>query len=141
MDSSNTPTPDEQGADAASERSFKLAEASLRRALADVPDLTDVSQHLVIEESTRGLNLQRVDQDGESMFPQGSKEPSVRMRRIIEALTGSLKAVPFRVSIVGHTATTQNAPPRGFDKWQLSIDRANVVRQILEELGYPSSQI
>ena len=137
-DASNTPTPDEQGSDAARDRAFKLAAASLRNALGALPDLTEASRHVSIEESREGLNIELVDQDGESMFRKGSTEPNERTRRILEKLAGPLRAAPFRISITGHTAT---APTAGAKNWQLSIDRANAVRQILEETGYPSSNI
>ena len=68
-------------------------------------------------------------------------QPYERMRRIVEALAGPLKVAPFRILIVGHTATKQSMPQRGDGKWQLSIDRANAVRQILEESGYLSNNI
>jgi chemotaxis protein MotB len=137
-DASNTPTPDEQGAEAARDRAFKLAAASLRNALENLPDLTEASRHVSIEESREGLNIELVDQDGESMFRKGSKEPNERTRRILEKLAGPLRAAPFRIAITGHTAT---APTAGSKNWQLSIDRANAVRQILEETGYPSSNV
>jgi chemotaxis protein MotB len=135
---SNTPTPDEDGSDSARDRAFKVAAASLRNALADLPDLTEASRHVSIEESREGLNIELVDQDGESMFRKGSSEPNERTRRILEKLAGPLRVAPFRISITGHTAT---APAAGSKNWQLSVDRANAVRQILEETGYPSSNV
>jgi chemotaxis protein MotB len=140
-ESSNTPSHDGQGSGIPVERALKVAVASLRRAFAEMPELAQASRHLVIEEATQGLNLELVDQDGESMFRKGSKEPSDRIRLIVKALAGPLKSAPFRISIAGHTATEQDAPTRGDSKWQLSIDRANAVRQILEENGYPSDNI
>ena len=140
-DSSTTPAPDEQGSGVAYDRAFKLAEASLRQALGDLPELTEASRHVSITESSEGLNIDLVDQDGESMFRKGSKEPNERMRRILEKLAEPLRVAPFRISIIGHTATTQRTSISGPGKWQLSIDRANAVRQILEESGYPSSNI
>jgi chemotaxis protein MotB len=140
-ESSNTPSPNGQGSGIPVERALKIALASLRQAFAEMPELAQASKHMVIEETTQGLNLELVDQDGESMFQKGSKKPSERIRRIVEALAGLLKSAPFRLSIVGHTAMEQDVSTRGNDKWQLSIDRANAVRQILEENGYLSDNI
>ena len=74
--------------------------------------------------------------------PEGSKEPYERTRRIIEKLAGPLKATPYRVSITGHTSASKRRR-RGPDygPWNLSVDRANAVRQILEEEGLPSTNI
>jgi len=93
----------------------------------------------MVEETKEGLNIEIVDQDGRSMFPEGAKEPYERTRVIIQKLAGPLKATPYRVSITGHTSATRTAPQPGYGPWGLSVDRANAVRQILEEQGYPSA--
>jgi len=80
-DSSANPTPDENdrsranGARLAVDREFALASASLRQALQDMPELTEISKHIMFEETSQGLNLEIVDQDGRSMFADGSKVP------------------------------------------------------------------
>jgi chemotaxis protein MotB len=140
-EASATPTPDEHdrqrtyGARLQSDRNFALATASLRQALQDMPELTDISKHIMIEETKEGLNIEIVDQDGRSMFPDGGKEPYERTRRLIQKIAGPLKAAPFRVSITGHTAASRVPPRPGYGPWELSADRANAVRRILEDQG------
>src|SRR5450755_3390549 len=146
-ESSNTPTPDQQersrtqGARLKVDREFALASASLRQALQDLPELTEISKHIMFEETKEGLNLEIVDQDGRSMFADGSKVPLDRTRRLIEKLSVPLKATPLRVSIVGHTAAGF-VPARGdYGAFDLSADRANAVRSILEREGLPPAHI
>ena len=69
------------GARLKEDRAFALAAASLRQAMQDMPELTEVSKHVMVEETKDGLNVEIVDQDGRSMFPDGSKEPYERTRR------------------------------------------------------------
>ncbi|HML14426.1 MAG TPA: OmpA family protein, partial [Xanthobacteraceae bacterium] len=52
-----------------------------------------------------------------------------------------LKALPNRVSIAGHTAANRMPPQPGYGAWELSADRANAVRHILEEEGLPTAHI
>jgi chemotaxis protein MotB len=146
-DSSATPTPDdkdrarENGAKLQVDREFALASASLRQALQDMPELTEISKHIMFEETKEGLNLEIVDQDGRSMFADGSKVPYDRTRRLIQKLAAPLKATPLRVKITGHTAAGF-VPARGdYGAFDLSADRANSVRQILEREGLPPSHI
>jgi len=146
-DASATPTPDEEsykrefGGKFDKDRAFALAAASLRQALQDMPELTEASKHIMFEDTKEGLNIDIVDQEGRSMFPEGSKQPYERTRQIIEKIAGPLKALPYRVAITGHTSASQ-APPQGdYGPWNLSADRANAVRQILEEQGLPSTNI
>jgi chemotaxis protein MotB len=105
------------------------------------PELTEVSKHIMFEETKEGLNLEIVDQDGRSMFADGSKEPYDRTRRLIQKLAAPLKATPLRVSIVGHTAAGFVPARSDYGAFDLSADRANVVRQILEREGLPSSHV
>jgi chemotaxis protein MotB len=145
-EASATPTPDEHdrqraiGARLKEDRAFALAAASLRQALQDMPELTEISKHIVIEETKEGLNVEIVDQDGRSMFPEASKEPYERTRRLIEKLSTPLKNTPYRLSIVGHTAASKTPPQPNYGPWELSADRANSVRRILEEQGVPTAQ-
>jgi chemotaxis protein MotB len=142
-EASNKPTPDEQersvaqGARLKIDNEFALASASLRQALQDMPELTEVSKHIMFEETKQGLNLEIVDQDGRSMFADGSKQPYDRTRRLIEKLAVPLKATPLRLSIVGHTAAGFVPTRSDYGAFDLSADRANAVRQILEREGVP----
>jgi chemotaxis protein MotB len=146
-EASNTPSPDEkerslaQGARLQIDREFALASASLRQALQDMPELTEISKHIMFEETSQGLNLEIVDQDGRSMFADGSKVPYERTRRLIQKLAAPLKATPLRISIVGHTAAGFVPTQSDYGAFDLSADRANAVRQILEREGLPPAHI
>lgn len=143
-DASATPAPDDNdrnrnfGARFKDDRKFALASASLRQAMQSMPEITQASKHIMLEETKQGLNIEIVDQDGRSMFADGAKEPFERTRQLIQMLAPSLKAMPFRISISGHTATSKVPPKPGYGPWELSADRANAVRQILAAEGVPS---
>jgi chemotaxis protein MotB len=146
-EASNTPTPDQQdrnqiaGAQLKIDREFALASASLRQALQDMPEMTEISKHIMFEETKEGLNLEIVDQDGRSMFAEGSKVPYERTRRLIQKLAAPLKATPLRVAIAGHTSAGYVPTRSDYDAFDLSADRANAVRQILEREGLPPAHI
>jgi chemotaxis protein MotB len=146
-DASATPSPDqkdsksESGARLKVDREFALASASLRQALQDMPELTEVSKHIIFEETKEGLNLEIVDQDGRSMFADGSKVPYERTRRLVQKLAAPLKATPLRIAIVGHTAAGFVPSKSDYGAFDLSADRANAVRQILEREGLPPAHI
>jgi len=119
-DASATPSPDEHdkersyGARFKEDRDFALASASLRQALQEMPEITEVSKNIMLEETKEGLNIEIVDQDGRSMFPDGAKEPFARTRRLIQKMAPALKAMPLRISITGHTATSRVPSKPGY---------------------------
>src|SRR6478752_4243521 len=145
-DATNTPGPSEpndpkEGLQTPQNRSFALAAASLRQAMQELPEISELSKHVMLEENENGLNVELIDQDGRSMFPDGAKEPHERTRRIIQKLAVPLKALPNRVSITGLTAASRVPPRPAYGAWELSADRANAVRQILEDEGLPASHL
>jgi chemotaxis protein MotB len=146
-EASATPSPDaggrntNYGAKFDDDREFALAAASLRQAMQDLPEISELSKHLMLEEVKQGLNLEIVDQEGRSMFPEGSKEPNERARRMIKKLAGPIRATGFRISISGHTSAAHMARQPGYGPWELSADRANAVRRLLEGDGLPTARI
>src|SRR6202158_2783859 len=143
-EASATPTPDDNdkernyGARLKRDQKFALASASLRQALQEMPEITEASKHIIVEETKQGLNIEIIDQDGRSMFPDGAKEPYERTRKLIQKIAPALKAMPYRVSITGHTASSKIPDKPGYGPWELSADRANAVREVLSGEGVPT---
>jgi len=144
-DASPTPGPDDKstntnfGARSGQAGAFALASASLRQALQDMPEIAELSKQVMIEESKQGLNIELMDQNGSSMFPESSKEPYERTHRLVQRLASTLRTLPYRISISGHTAASKQPAKPGYGPWELSADRANSIRKILEEEGVPTA--
>lgn len=119
---------------------FSTAATTLRQALQDMPELAEISQNILIQEMPDGLAIQIADQDGRSMFPQGSSEPYARVRSALAQLAPMLRVLPQRIAITGHTSDTQGGAADDGDPWEMSADRANAVRRILTESGVPNDR-
>jgi chemotaxis protein MotB len=120
---------------------YALAAASLRQAWQDLPDITAISDHIIVQQTEEGLDIEIADQDGRAMFPEGSKYPYEMTRKALAAMAPSLAKLPNRIRISGHTAagTTYDNPRYG--AWELSFDRANIARGILEESGLSDDRL
>ncbi|UJQ93940.1 OmpA/MotB family protein [Mariluticola halotolerans] len=120
---------------------FSLASATLKQAFQDLPEITSISDNLIVQDTEEGVNLIIADQQGRSMFPEGSKYPYENTRKAVAAMAPLLAKMPNQIRVSGHTAAgTVYANPR-YGRWELSADRANAIRAILEEFGVPSQQI
>jgi chemotaxis protein MotB len=75
------------------------------------------------------------------MFPDGAKEPYQRTRRLIAKIAEPIRKMPYRVTVTGHTAASRQPPRPGYGPFDLSADRANAVRTIMQEEGVPETQI
>ena len=119
---------------------FASAEASLRQALQDLPDYAELSKNLIVEQTPEGLRIQLVDQEGRAMFQGSSSDPLPRTQHLLDTVAKVIQQLPNRISISGHTDTT--SPSRsGYSNWDLSADRANASRRILERAGVESDRI
>lgn len=141
--SPNQPASNAASADALSrdEMNFRSAAESLRQAMQDNPELAELSKNVIIDETPEGLRIQIVDQDGRSMFPSGLAEPYERTRHLMEAVGKILLKLPNRVSISGHTDSVPYTGTPGYSNWELTSDRANAARRILETQGLPDDRI
>jgi chemotaxis protein MotB len=74
------------------------------------------------------------------MFPEGSTRPHERTRRVLEALAPTLRRLPNRLSVTGHTAAARPGSVHAVDSWSLTAGRAVAVREILSGAGFPSDR-
>jgi chemotaxis protein MotB len=125
---------------AASMQANYSAIASLRQALQNMPEIAELSRNIVIEQTKDGLNVSLVDENGRSMFPEGSVQPYDRTRLVLEALAPTLRRMPNQMSVAGHTAATPPGAVKAVDSWSLTAGRALAVREILSGAGLPNDR-
>jgi len=119
---------------------FSLAAASLRQAWQEMPDIAELSDNLLVEETPEGLNIQLMDQEGRSMFAAHSSEPNEYTVRLLQKMAKVLRQMPNRVKITGHTDATKIYGDQKFTTWDLTAKRANAARRILSEAGVPGER-
>ncbi len=119
---------------------FSRAEIAIRQAMADMPDVAELSRNVIMEQTPEGLRIQIVDQEGRSMFNANDAAPNDRARRLLVAISGVIAQLPNRLTISGHTDAS---PPGGRygSNFELSAARANEARRILSAQGIPSGRI
>ena len=120
---------------------FQGVAASIRQAWQAMPNITDMADNLVLEQTKQGLNIKVMDQDGHPMFPEGSKEVTEPTRKAIAAIAPILEKLSNQVSISGFAAAGANYSDPHYGAWELSLDRANTVRNILGEFGLTDDHI
>jgi chemotaxis protein MotB len=114
--------------------------ASLRQALQNMPEIAELSRNIVIEQTKEGLNVSLVDDNGRSMFPDGSVQPYERTRLVLEALAPTIRRMPNSLSVTGHTAAARPGSVQAVDSWSLTAGRALAVREILSGAGLPNDR-
>ena len=113
----------------------------LRNAIARVPELNEMSEHLLVDQTPEGLRIQIVDRQNTSMFASGSALPLAHTRTLLSLVADAVKPLPNEVAIKGHTDA---APFRGdgnYSNWELSSDRAHASRRALLASGLSAERV
>jgi chemotaxis protein MotB len=123
------------------EQSFARAEADIRQALQEIPDLRPLAQNLIVDRTPEGLRIQLIDQERNAMFASGSAAPVEATRRLLATVARIVQNLPNPIAITGHTDASPF--PRGaqYTNWELSADRANAARRALLDNGMSQARI
>ncbi|MGA0600459.1 flagellar motor protein MotB [Caulobacter sp. KR2-114] len=128
------PTAEQQAQQKAEDAAFQSAAQSLRQAMQDMPELAELSKQLIIDNTPEGLRIQLVDQEGRSMFKEGSAQPNDRARVLLRAVAKVINQLPNRISVSGHTSASPDGAKPASD-WALSSARADAARTLLQGAG------
>ena len=123
------------------QQQFEEAEAILREAIQGVPELSELKNSLLVDQTPAGLRIQLVDQEQVSMFNTGSAEPLESTCRLARLMAQVVAKLPNKISVSGHTDATPYASADGYSNWELSSDRANAARRLLLESGLAAQRI
>jgi chemotaxis protein MotB len=123
------------------EAAFASAAQSLRQALQDMPELAELSKNIIIDQTPEGLRIQLVDQEGRSMFNEGTAAPNDRARILLRAVAKVVNQLPNRISIYGHTSASPGQGRKTEGDWPLSANRADASRKILQGAGVDPDRV
>jgi chemotaxis protein MotB len=123
------------------EKQFKEAEEEIKATLADLPQLKQLTDSLVIDQTPEGLRIQIVDQEGLAMFPNGSAQMFGHTRSALSLVGKVIKKMPRAISITGHTDAVKFGSGATYTNWELSADRANSTRRALIQTGVEADRL
>ena len=86
-----------------------------------------------------GLRIELMESDVGTFFESGSPVPTEQATEIIGRLAQEVGQLPNKVFIEGHTDSKQFAGE--YSNWELSSDRANTARRIMQAHGVRSDQV
>jgi chemotaxis protein MotB len=119
----------------------KLKE-EIEKAIVDQADLKKLSKQIDITIVGEGLKIELLEADGNgTFFDSGSAHLSPTGVKLLAMLAGQLKVLPNSLSIEGHTDSHPYASGGDYSNWELSSDRANSARRLLQQDGVRPNQI
>ncbi len=113
----------------------------IRRAISDAPDLKNLADHVKMEVLGEGLRIELMESSGTYFFDVGTATLKPEAAKILAVIAQSVGALPNNVAVEGHTDSRPYSSTRGYTNWELSADRANAARRVLEVNGMRPKQI
>jgi chemotaxis protein MotB len=118
----------------------KLKE-DLLRSIHHLDPLDKLKNQIEITITAEGLRIELMESAKGTFFELGSAKPTPALIELLQALSEELGKLPNNVSIEGHTDSKPYAGGKSYDNWDLSTDRANEARRIMQSKGIRSSQV
>ncbi|MBC3422395.1 MULTISPECIES: flagellar motor protein MotB [unclassified Pseudomonas] len=120
---------------------LQLLLQELQNKVEENPQLQKFKDQILFEITQDGLRIQIMDAENRPMFDLGSARLKPYFEDILLAMADTIKAVPNKISVSGHTDAKPYAGTGDFGNWELSANRANAARRALVAGGYPDGQV
>jgi chemotaxis protein MotB len=113
----------------------------IEQSLANIPDFQKLKKQIEMTITREGLRIELLENPKGVFFEIGKPEPTAICVEILTRLAGVLGTLPNNVLIEGHTDSAPYHLSEEYSNWELSSDRANQARRLLQEHGVRQNQV
>jgi chemotaxis protein MotB len=126
---------------ALTEKNIPELKKKIEEAIRQMNDLKALQNQIQITITPEGLRIELLETKDGTFFDTGSATLNQHGRELLEMLAGQLGGLPNRISIEGHTDAAPYASKDGYGNWDLSTDRANAARRVMQGSGLGENQV
>ena len=113
----------------------------IQQAIMTVPNFRDLKDHVEITITSDGLRIELLETDAGMFFESGRPAPTESGTELLTTLAEQLGKLPNDILIEGHTDAKPFSVGGTYSNWELSADRANSARKIMQAHGVREEQI
>ncbi|MFM8591199.1 MAG: flagellar motor protein MotB [Limnohabitans sp.] len=119
---------------------FQKLEKELKQKLQDNRQLQGMKDQVSITREKDGVRIEILDKADFAMFGLGNADMNSKAAALIREVAKSIKDMPNKVTVRGHTDSLGFTPDSLRNNWTLSTERADATRQILQGSGVNSNR-
>ncbi|HEY7897954.1 MAG TPA: flagellar motor protein MotB [Gemmatimonadaceae bacterium] len=124
------------------EKKFGDLAKDLRNRLNSSPDLRALGAHIEAVKTKSGLRIELIEtKSGQTFFRNGSADMLPITVAALRLIGAELSELQTPIIIEGHTDSHQFGSSAAYTNWELSSDRANAARRMIEAAGVDPSRI
>ncbi|MGD0097383.1 MAG: flagellar motor protein MotB [Terracidiphilus sp.] len=118
----------------------KLKE-ELMKAMERMANYDKIKKLIEITVTPEGLQIELMEDPHGTFFELGSAEPTPVLQGLLKVLAPEIGKLPNPLSIEGHTDSKPYSGLKAYGNWELSTDRANTARRLMETSGVRANQV
>lgn len=104
-------------------------------------ELEKLSKQIEIKVTPEGLRIELIEGKNGTFYEIGSARLSASGQELLALLAAELKTLPNSLLIEGHTDATPYSSDASYSNWDLSADRANSARRLMQQDGVRADQV
>lgn len=109
--------------------------------IARVPELSNLKDSIEMEMTNEGLRIQLIERTSSLFFDSGSAHLKSNAVELLTTIAKQLGRLANPIVIEGHTDSRALGRAGGYSNWELSADRANSARRVMETFGLRQGQV
>jgi chemotaxis protein MotB len=113
----------------------------LQKSIQDINDLAQLKNNIEMTVTPEGLRIELLESEKGTFFDSGSSTLNKSGQEVATLLAAQLGKAPNRLSIEGHTDAKPFTGKSSYSNWELSADRANAARRLMQQSGLRPDQV
>jgi chemotaxis protein MotB len=118
----------------------KLKE-ELQAAMQKMNILDKLKNQIEMTITSEGLRIELLETEKGTFFASGAAEPNEDGKQVMTMLAQQIGQLPNKITIEGHTDAKPYPGISGYTNWELSADRGNAARRVMQQSGLGASQV
>ena len=125
----------------ANKQRLKALKEKLEKEINSKKELHKLAKQIEITITSEGLRIEMLEGKNGTFYQSGSAQLSENGQDLLSLLAAELKTLPNQLLLEGHTDATPYSKGADYSNWELSADRANAARRLLQQDGVRSNQV
>ena len=115
--------------------------AELQNSIQKMTDLDKLKKNIEMTVTAEGLRIELLESEKGTFFDSGSSSLNQSGKEMLSLLAAELGKVPNRISVEGHTDAKPFVDKGNYGNWELSSERANAARRLMQQTGLRGDQV
>ena len=113
----------------------------LQNSIRSINDLEKLRKNIEMTVTAEGLRIELLESEKGTFFESGSSALNDSGKEMLVLLAQDLGSIPNHISIEGHTDAKPYGERANYSNWELSSDRANAARRVMQQAGLRPDQV